>query len=548
MIAFAPLPSLARIVTVARAGSLALAEQLFAEGGFDQARDNPAALAVAGRLAKDRALRAAPALRPALYRQAAAAYAAAAALDPQPYTRINQATLTWLAGDRASGQTLARALLDWLDSGVRPAETPYWLAATRAEAHLLLGDLALAGQWLAKAVALQSDALEDRATTLRQLGLILAADEADPAWLEPYRLGRIVQFGGHLGVAGAAAAALSAQVAAVLETHRAVAGFGALAAGADLIVAEALLARGAELHVVLPTPPEVFAAQSVVPYGADWAERFEAALDAATSLRWTSSLAGAYQPEANRLSADVAMGAARLQALRLDTGALQILVCDSPDAGPGGNYGAGMATAYLGQRWRPDLDAAEPQQVCLYAPRTGAVVASGHKAPEGRPNLRLAALLHVGFTGLTGLDDGALGDEIDGLVGPLRRQAAQLAVAPDLLLPADTGHVAVFFDADRAWHHATSLLALPEGQGRLCVTGHYGLVHALEAIGTSPAGVAGQALTTLDRLTAGALPGVLVASEALAAAICVRRGDMVSAEEIGECDDDPIYALLGRGH
>ena len=37
-------------------------------------------------------------------------------------------------------------------------------------------------------------------------------------------------------------------------------GFGALAAGAELLTAEALLARGAELHVILPSDPESFAA------------------------------------------------------------------------------------------------------------------------------------------------------------------------------------------------------------------------------------------------------------------------------------------------
>ena len=60
----APPATLARIVTVARAGSLTHALALFRAAGFDRADHDPAALAVAGRLAKDQALRAPAAERP----------------------------------------------------------------------------------------------------------------------------------------------------------------------------------------------------------------------------------------------------------------------------------------------------------------------------------------------------------------------------------------------------------------------------------------------------------------------------------------------------
>lgn len=43
--------------------------------------------------------------------------------------------------------------------------------------------------------------------------------------------------------------------------------WGALAAGADIVIAEHLLASDAELHVVLPCPVEQFEAQSVAPAG-----------------------------------------------------------------------------------------------------------------------------------------------------------------------------------------------------------------------------------------------------------------------------------------
>lgn len=93
------LTGLPAIITAARAGALDHAETLFAAGGFDRRVDDPAALAVKGRLLKDRAALLPLAERRAGFAAAAAAYAAADALAPQPYTRINLATLTMLAGN-----------------------------------------------------------------------------------------------------------------------------------------------------------------------------------------------------------------------------------------------------------------------------------------------------------------------------------------------------------------------------------------------------------------------------------------------------------------
>ena len=78
--------------------------------------------------------------------------------------------------------------------------------------------------------------------------------------------------------------ALSAKIAVALAAHDIALGYGALAAGADILVAEAMLARGAALHVVLPFPVAAFKAASVTPRGADWLPRFDAALARAASL------------------------------------------------------------------------------------------------------------------------------------------------------------------------------------------------------------------------------------------------------------------------
>lgn len=82
----------------------------------------------------------------------------------------------------------------------------------------------------------------------------------------------------------AAEAALSKRIAAALDRHAITSGYGALAAGADILVAEAMLVRGAALHIVLPFPSAPFKAASVAPRGTDWLPRFDAALTRAASV------------------------------------------------------------------------------------------------------------------------------------------------------------------------------------------------------------------------------------------------------------------------
>ena len=261
--------TLPAIITAARAGSLDRAWALFEQAGYDERTDDPAALAVKGRLLKDRALRMPRGDRPAAFTEAARCYAAADALSPEPYTKVNVATLALLSGDPGKAADAARELLDWLERTRDIAETPYYLAATRAEAHLLCGNRDAATAAMAGAVALDPDGWADHASTIRQLALICAAQGRGSEWLDALRPPTSLHFAGHLGVAIDDREALGAKVGEVIAGERVGFGYGALAAGADLVIARALIDSGAELHVVLPTGVDVFVAQSVAPMAAD---------------------------------------------------------------------------------------------------------------------------------------------------------------------------------------------------------------------------------------------------------------------------------------
>ncbi|NMN03677.1 MULTISPECIES: hypothetical protein [unclassified Novosphingobium] len=541
MIAAPPVrTSLAAIITAARAGSLGFAMAMFEAGGWSARGDDPAALATQARLLKEAALRARGAARTGALVAAADAFAAAAALNPQPWLWIDEAVLRRLAGDCDAAERLARRVLAALTAENEWAETPYFIAAARAQAHLVCGEATAARAAFAAACAADPDGWADRAATLRQMALVLAAMGADAGWLDAFRPPRSLNFAGHLGVSAAAGDRLRDVVGEWLTVEGVGFGFGALAAGADIVVAEALLARGSELHVVLPIGVEAFIAQSVMPYDPAWLPRFHACLDAAQSVRCLTALRGAYEPLATRLAADVAMGAAVLNARMLASGAAQLLITD----GGAGRFGAGLSTAYLGERWRD----AGPQH-CIAAVRDAPVVASGALgAPEGRVDRRLAAMLWIGFAGLDDLDEDGFSSALDAVIAPFRAACAALPVQPELTLPVGNARLVAFADPDAAWAYACALLAMPPLGAPgvnvpLRVSGHYALAHWLEA----PAALVGRGIAELGMIAAAALPGVLTASETLAAALCVNQGDRISPELVGEVDDIRLFAISAVG-
>lgn len=133
---------------------------------------------------------------------------------------------------------------------------------------------------------------------------------------------------GHMFTAGSGGpeAALAERVAAELDALDVWHGYGPLACGADIVIAEALLARGAELNVVLPFAEEDFIAESVLCGGASWLPRYEACRDAAAAVHFATP--GAYVGDDNQFAYNtrLAMGLAALRAGELGCEAVQVAV------------------------------------------------------------------------------------------------------------------------------------------------------------------------------------------------------------------------------
>lgn len=307
----------ASLQTLARSGATSRAWEAFVAAGLDQNFDDPALLTLKGRLLKDRARATSGSARTQLFARAGEAYVAAAALCPKDsYPLINAAAMALLASDRVKAELYASQVLHLIDSGADPGETPYWRDATRAEALLLLDRVNDAKAVLTEAIALAPAAWEDRAATLRQFSLILQTRGQEADWLDPMRPPPVLHFSGIMGIAADDAASAASIVEAVKSAAPGV-GYGALAAGSDIIAAEALVELGAELHVVLPCAADHFRTLSVIPFGTGWRDRFDRLMEQAASVEYcfdTSALTRA----AIRQADAVAMGQAVLKAAQFE--------------------------------------------------------------------------------------------------------------------------------------------------------------------------------------------------------------------------------------
>lgn len=344
--------SLPAIAALARTGALQRGWELFESGGYLANMDDPAALAVKGRLLKAKARLAKGTDRSALMAEAADAYSAANALTPEPYLAINAATLRLLAGADKAANAGADHVLAMLDGPETPADTPYYLAATRAEALLLRGETDAARASLIQAVQHDPDGWSERATTIAQLREILAEQGGDSTWLGEFSPPPSLHFAGHMGFAadGVSQRALNLALDELLSQVRPGFAWGALAAGADIIIAERLLALDCEIHAVLPCPPDDFEAQSVAPAGAEWLKRYRDVLARCTSVCFAGpSAASVHDPLATLLAGELAIGGAVLQAKRFGTDLLQLIVEDE--------NGGGQNTAMQARLWRKELGA-----------------------------------------------------------------------------------------------------------------------------------------------------------------------------------------------
>lgn len=503
------------IVAHVRAGALDRGWRMFAAAGFDAVDDDAAVLALKGRLLKDRALRARGAERLALFAASADAYQKSATLGRATYPLINAATLAKLAGKNDQAGELAARVLTVVEEQRDEQETPYYRAATRAEALLLLDRHEEARAAFAEAIALAPRAWEDHASTLRQFALILDAQGRDAGWLDAYRPPHSLHFGGHMSFDPKVVRRehLDEKIAAVLEEENIGFGYGALAAGADIIIAEALLARRAELHAVLPGGVEAFAAMSVDPFGKAWRRRFDAVLARAETVRPVRPLGAAPDIALIGLADEIAMGAALMNGRRLESSAVQLLVLDAANGAPNG------ATGRSGEIWA----SAGWRQRVLAAPRETRQDPPAPAAAAAEP----LAVLAIGIAGELAIE--RVLDKLRQLIAALPEPALLPYLAEDRLILAFAG-------PGEAAEAAVRLLDAA-GQGlALRIGGQYGPAATFrDPFSASLRFVPGSTAAAAGAL-ASAPPGTACVTDDFAAALAAAGPHRPASEYIGELD------------
>ncbi|AHE52390.1 TRAFs-binding domain-containing protein [Sphingomonas sanxanigenens] len=541
-------PAIFRIIATARSGALDHAWQMFRAAGFDGIDDDPAILNLKGRLLKDEALLAGGAARREKARRAGDAYAASAARQPAPYPLINAATLALIAGDRAESVSRADEALSLIAQGV-PDETPYWLTATEAEALLLKGDEAGAKAALTRAIAAAPQAWEDHASTLRQFAAILRERGGDAGWLDPLRPPRSLHYTGHLALS-LPEAEIVPRIDRILAAEGIGFGYGALAAGADIIVAERLLARGAELNLILPLDVAGFVERSVRPHGEQWVRRFDRALDAAAQTIIVDEAKDAGDGGFALLvglTDLVATGRAVMNAAALQSEAVQLVI--GPVACPPGQPPSPGQSARSAGLWRR----AGRRQHIIASARTDSPVAP----PADR--LHLVAILAV----VPGAQDAPRLAALAGADALLAAAAPLLAAAPPAAPPrwSSSRLLLAWRDPAEALRTGLALRAAAPGPVRLGL--HIGIVTEIGGTGIGSTGIgatpgtdtilAGPAFEFAERIAELAGPDTLLASGTFAAAARGVGSEGARMEFIGELpgsadrEDMELYSVMAPG-
>ena len=534
------------VLAMARMGETEQAMRLYEQSGLSAAKDVDSQ-ALGARLLKDNALH-----NGGTYhglKLAAESYAAAYLRSQDPFPAINAATLNLLAGDEERARHFAEAALA-APSVADP--TDYYGAATRAEALAILEREGEAETAIELALDLPGADVGARSTTQRQFELLAryrSRGEQLAPIIQKLTPPAVVTFSGHIFRANAAAEqALSAAIDARLDELNIGFGYGALAAGADIVIAERLLARGSTLNLVFPFREDDFIASSVLPAGEEWLKRYYAVREQAAGISYATLADYVHDPVQFGYGAAVAMGMARLRAVHLGTRAVQLAIWDGKQSrGPAG-------TARDVEHWR----STGGTTVIIPAENLDRSIAyqdSGSLPAERR----LKAFLFADFPGFTRISEGKLPlfwSRVMAVAGSV------LESYGDSLEFTNSWGDAVFAVFDTAEAATGAGLALqaallsvaPTELGldrptQMRVSLHYGPVYCGKDPITGRDTFYGTEISRAARVEALTPPGSVYASEPLAAVLANTSSDKFRATYVGKIDlpkgfgQYPLYAL-----
>jgi len=528
----------AAVLALARSGATAKARERYRElglGDVSRASVSPSLYtdiaSLDARIAKDLALTAGLENRKELLAEAVGRYRKIFGETGDYYPGINAATLALLAGHRPEAKALAGSVRTICERHIAEGmERGYYVWATLAEASLIADDKAAAAEALAQARRAPDAKPDALATTRKQLRLLCEATGVPAPLLDILRPATVIHYAGHMigsRLSEAQAAALAPRIDAVLSRHNVGTGFGSLASGADIVIAEALLARGADLELVFPFRLDEFRDVSVRPAGESWIERFERCLEKARSTTFATNDSYLGDEYLFTYTSWMGIGLALQRAQSLDTEARLVAIWDG-----GGQLSAAGTTVDIGL-WHslglpadvmtPDGEVVDP----ALAPTPGSTWV---EPPGGRV---LRAMLFGDIKGFSKLTERQLPVFADKVLGAIARTLDRYGSAVNFRNTWGDGLYVVVKDAETAADCALELqravselplagLKLPPTLG-LRLGGHFGPVFPLYDPVLKQMAFMGSHVSRTARIEPVTPEGMVYVTDAFAAALAATR-------------------------
>ena len=541
----------AAVLALARSGAAQRARERYSELGLDRVARGEAEpslytdiAALGARIAKDLALAAGAARRGALLREAAGRYRRIFEETGDYYPGVNAASLFLLAGHEARAKAVAASVRNLCARWVAESEARgYYLWASLAEASLVEGDEAAAAAALAEARRAGDATRDAMAATRRQLRLVCAAGGIGAGLLGALPPPGIIFYTGHMigrRLDEAQAAALRPRIDAILAEREVGAGFGSLASGADIVIAEALLARGADLELVFPFRLDEFREVSVRPAGGDWLDRFERCLSLARTAAFATEDAYLADDHLFNYANRLAIGLALQRARALDGEARLLAIWDGGGAG-GPRAAAGTAVGIgMWNRLGLAADVLTPGGGVGDPALAPAVPAAEAEAPAGRV---LRAMLFGDLKGFSALGERQLPIFAEHVLGALAAVLDRYGPAVEFSNTWGDGLYVVLREAEAAADCALDLqravaqlplarLGLPPTLG-LRLGGHFGPVFPLRDPVLKRGAFMGSHVSRTARIEPVTPEGTVYVTDAFAAVLAATREPRFSCDYVG---------------
>ncbi len=250
------------------------------------------------------------------------------------YSAINAATLYLFSGEREKAVDLATSAFELAQKDHGPK---YFPMVTQAEACLILDRREEARKYIAEASVNNEKNLFIRSRNHRQLKLICKFLGIDIEIIAPLLPETVINYCGQVfnqrrPLTEKNEHEISRHLDEVILINHCAIAYGSLAAGADILIAEAILRHGGELNVWLPFGKESFCDELVRPSGDNWVERYENCIENANTVSYATESDFLGESSLFNFCADVVMGMAIMRANSLRTKVMQVAVWDQVES------------------------------------------------------------------------------------------------------------------------------------------------------------------------------------------------------------------------